>query len=319
MHNMTSMADVEAVYEGLETPDPGAERIGAFAALRDLRDGTNLTGLNPGEEKLIRHIGFSGHHSPPVMIEMMQRDEENLLDGMLIAINANDRLNFNMQHNAIPVATARNMGVIAMKVFADGAMYTKDAHFSRLPEHVVRTVGAPNLPSRPLVEYALSTPGVHTAIIGIGQIDTDEAQCQLSQNLSSAQIAPNSLSESDRAGIEQMAAVVKGGETNYFQIPSEPLSAPRSPELTQLQDDGKRIVQLTWQTAFAGSEPIVGYEIWRDNVKISEVAHRPQVSKEPFVYRDQPEDLSAHTYRLVTVDNSGGTAPSEDMISPPIG
>ena len=41
------------------------------AALRDLRDGTNRTGLNPKEETLIRHIGFSGHNSPPVMIEML--------------------------------------------------------------------------------------------------------------------------------------------------------------------------------------------------------------------------------------------------------
>jgi hypothetical protein len=39
--------------------------------------------------------------------------------GLLVAVNANDRLQFNMQHNVLPVAAAKNMGIIAMKVFAD--------------------------------------------------------------------------------------------------------------------------------------------------------------------------------------------------------
>ena len=60
-HNLNTMAEVDALYTGLYDTDPNAETIGALAALRDLRDGTNLTGLNPSEEKLINHIGFSGH------------------------------------------------------------------------------------------------------------------------------------------------------------------------------------------------------------------------------------------------------------------
>ena len=98
---------------------------------------------------------------------------------MLIAINANDRMHFNMQHNVIPVAAAKNMGVIGMKVFADGAMYTKEAHWTRGPSEVVRSIGSPELPSRNLIEYTLTTPGIHTAIIGIGQISDDPAHCQL--------------------------------------------------------------------------------------------------------------------------------------------
>jgi|GEM_PF-5878218 len=52
---------------------------------RDFRDGTNHTGLNPKEEKLIRHIGFSGHYNAGVMMEMIQRDKDNLLEGLLVA------------------------------------------------------------------------------------------------------------------------------------------------------------------------------------------------------------------------------------------
>lgn len=228
------MEDVAAVDEGLDDPDPKAERIGALASLLDYRDGTNRTGLNPGEEKLIRHIGFSGHHSPPVMMEMMQRDRGNILDLMLVAVNANDRLYFNQQYNAIPLAAAKNMGIIAMKVFADGAMYTKDAVWSQKPEHVVRTVGSRALPSRPLVEYSLTTPGIGTAIIGIGHIDNRRDRCQLAENMSAAQIRPHSLSQTDRAAIQQHAAQAKGGKTNWFQIPTEPLSL--HPPLSRLPE-----------------------------------------------------------------------------------
>ncbi|MGA9753535.1 MAG: aldo/keto reductase [Desulfobaccales bacterium] len=138
IHSLQTIDDVDAIYEGLENPDPKAERIGALAALRDYRDGTNLTGLNPKNEKLIRHIGITGHLSSPVLMECLQRDEKNLIDTLLVALNANDRRYFNHQYNVIPVAVAKNAGLIAMKVFADGAMYGKGNFFSRAPEHVVR-------------------------------------------------------------------------------------------------------------------------------------------------------------------------------------
>jgi aryl-alcohol dehydrogenase-like predicted oxidoreductase len=308
IHNITTMAEVEAVYEGLDKPQPGAENIGALAALLDYRDGTNRTGLNPHEEKLVRHLGFSGHHSPPVMMEMIQRDERNILDGMLVALNANDRLNFNMQYNVLPVAVAKGMGLIAMKVFADGAMYTKEAMFSNRVEHVVRAVGSGSLPSRRLVEYTLSTPGIGTLIIGTGQISEDPKACQLEQNLSAAQIAPQGLSASDRLAIEKMAGVAKDGKTNYFQLPKQELTPPREASAEQGMRQGKRVVSLKWQTAFAGDEPITHYEIWRDKEKVYQVAHQPQTSKKPFEFADAVPDTTAHAYQIATVDAAGRKA-----------
>ncbi|MGA2184587.1 MAG: aldo/keto reductase [Bryobacteraceae bacterium] len=313
LHSIAEMPDVDAVYEGLRNPDPRAENIGALAALVDYRDGSNLTGLNPKGEKLVRHIGFSGHHSPPVMMEMIQRDEHDILDGMLVAINANDRLHFNMQYNVIPLAAARNMGLIAMKTFADGAMYTKPSRFSNKPEDVVRTVGSAALASRPLVEYTLSTPGIHTLIIGTGQIDDDARACQLQQNLAAAQIMPGGLSVSDRRAIEKMTASVKDGKTNYFQLPGQALTAPREASAEQQMRDGKRIVRLTWQTAYAGDEPLARYEIWRDHQKIGQVTHQPQVSRTPFLFEDAVGDKAAHTYSIATVDAAGRSAASGDL------
>ena len=313
LHSLTAMAEVDAVYEGLGKADPKAENIGALAALVDYRDGSNLTGLNPKGEKLLRHIGFSGHHSPAVNMEMIQRDDHNVLDAMLVAINANDRLHFNMQYNVIPVAAARNMGLIAMKTFADGAMYTKPSRWTMNPNDVVRTVGSASLASGPLVQYTLTTPGIHTVIIGTGQIDDDAAACQLQRNLAAAQIAPAGLSVSDRRAIEKLTAPVKDGKTNYFQLPAQALTAPREAAAEQKMRDGKRVVRVTWQTAYAGDEPLVRYEVWRDRQKIGSVAHKPQVSKAPFAFEEAVSDQAAHSYSVTAVDAVGRTAASGDL------
>jgi aryl-alcohol dehydrogenase-like predicted oxidoreductase len=313
MHSLMTTADVDALYEGYNKPDPKAETIGTLATLIDIRDGTNFTGLNPKGEKLIRHIGFSGHQAPDVMMDMIQRDSRGVLEGMLVAINANDRQNFTMQYNVIPVAAANNMGVIAMKVFADGAMYTKEATWTSSPDMVVRKVGSDTLPSRRLVEYTLTTPGIHTAIIGTGHIDADSTACQLQQNLLAAQIEPNALSVSDRRDIEKLARTAKEGKTNYFQAPAQVLGAPRNPAANQEMRGQKRVATLHWQTAYAGDEPIVRYEIWRDHQKAGQLAHKPQVHQTPFSFEEALTDRAAHNYQIVTVDAAGRTAKTEDV------
>jgi aryl-alcohol dehydrogenase-like predicted oxidoreductase len=313
IHNLNTMEEVDALYEGLYDTDPKAERIGALAALRDYRDGTNLTGLNPKEEKLIRHIGFSGHFSPPVMVEMIQRDQTNLLDAMLVAINANDKLNFNMQHNVIPVAIAKNMGIIGMKVFADGAMYTKDAHWTQGPSEVVLTVGSQNLPSRRLIEYTLTTPGIHTAIIGIGQVSDDPALCQLEQNFSAAQISASGLNAADRKTVENMTVALKDGKTNYFQLAGSGLIAPAKVLANQRQAGAERMVDISWHTAYAGNMPLKSYEIWRDGKLISSMSYKPQISKTPFTFSDKLSDGDSHGYSVVAIDVAGRSARSETV------
>jgi aryl-alcohol dehydrogenase-like predicted oxidoreductase len=319
VHALESPADIEAVYEGYGHPDPKAEHIGALATLIDFRDGTNLTGLNPKEERLLRHIGFSAHASPATTMEMIQRDHRGVLDGLLVAINANDRMNFSMQLNAIPVAAANNIGVIAMKVFADGAMYSKPATWTSRADMLVRTVGSPALPSRRLVEYSLTTPGVHTAVIGIGHIDSDSAACQLEQNLLAAQVEPAALGAGDRRAIEELAHSAKEGKTNYFQAAAQPLGSPRSPAASQRMRGERRTARLEWHTAYAGDEPLVRYEIWRDGRKTAETPHKPQARlNTPFAFEETLADRSAHRYRVVAVDRAGRRAGTEELDLPNI-
>jgi len=309
-HNLNTREEVDAIFEGLDNPDPNAERIGALAALRDYRDGTNMTGLNPGNEKLIRHIGFSGHFDPSVNMYMIRRDRTNLLDAMLVAINANDKLMFNMQYNVILLAAAKNMGVIAMKVFADGAMYTKPAEWSNTPQHVVTTMGSPSLPSRPLIQYSLTTPGVHLAIIGIGHISDKFEECQLSNNIKDAQIISGGLSEEERAKIEEMAGKVKEGKTNYFQLPVRPLSAPDNVAVAQGTENNVRTATLSWNTAYAADAPMKSYEIWRDGNKIKEIPSTPQITMDPFTFSETLDDKTEHSYIVKIVDGKNRTADS---------
>ncbi|MGC9342873.1 MAG: aldo/keto reductase [Bacteroidales bacterium] len=297
IHSLNNTDEVDILYKGLETPLNPDENFGALVALRDYRDGTNHTGLNPKGEKLLQHIGFSGHRSSPAMMEMIRRDEYDILDGMLVAINPNDRLNLNMQYNVIPVAREKNLGIIAMKVFADGALYTKKAEWSNNPDHVVMSVGSESLPSKPLIEYALTIPGIHTAITGIGHIDEDPLNCQLVQNYYAAQVKPDALSEKDRREIEKKAMNVKDGNTNYFQLENEGLTPP--------QNIHKEENTLAWNTAIAGDEPVERYEIFADNEKIGEVPHHPQISKKPFIFEGVVEGKK---YTIASVDRAGRRA-----------
>jgi len=309
-HNLNTMEEVDAIYEGLDNPDPDAERIGALVALRDYRDGTNLTGLNPKNEKLIRHIGFSGHFDPSVNMYMIQRDHTNLLDAMLVAINANDKLMFNMQYNVIPLAAAKNMGVIGMKVFADGAMYTKPAEWSNNPSHVVNSVGSESLPSQPLIKYTLTTPGVHLAIIGIGHISNKDEECQLTDNLNASQLLPEGLTEDERLSIEEMAKKAKEGKTNYFQMAALPLTAPKEVLAVQNKENNLRNAVISWNTAYAGDAPIKAYEIWRDDAKIKEITFAPQITTNPFTYSELLNDKNSHTFIIKVVDVKGRVAES---------
>ncbi|MBT3383630.1 MAG: aldo/keto reductase [Prolixibacteraceae bacterium] len=300
VHTLENIQEVDVLYEGLETPLDPNENFGALVALRDLRDGTNLTGMNPKNEKLIRHIGFSGHANPPAMVDMIQRDEYGILEGMLIAINANDKTKYNMQHNVIPVAEAKGLGIIGMKVFADAAIYHKEPRWSQTPADVFRKVGTAELPSRPLIEYTLTTPGVHTLIIGIGQIDDDPMKCQLVQNFYASQIEPDGMPEDERKKIEVQAKKVKA-DSNYFQMDKVGLTAPGNVNVA----DNK----ITWNNGFSGDEPITHYEILINGEKAGEVEHKPQILKsKPFVFETELKE--GDKIAVASVDKSGARVES---------
>jgi hypothetical protein len=304
-HNLNFVEEVDVMYKGLETPLNKDENFGVLVTLRDFRDGTNHTGLNPKNEKLIKHIGLSGHINSPAMMNMIRRDKYEILDAMLVAINANDKLYLNHQHNVIPVAQAKNMGIIAMKVFADGAMYGKYNDWTRDSDGVVRTVGTRELPSKPLIEYALTTPGIHTAIIGIGQISDDNLKCQLVQNFYASQITPDGLNQEKREKIEKSGKIAKDGLTNYFQLPATGLTPPQDIKIKAGTE-----MEISWNSALADKDPISHYEVFNGEELVGTILHIPQTTTDPFRYTGSS---NADNYKVVTIDKGGKRAESEVM------
>jgi aryl-alcohol dehydrogenase-like predicted oxidoreductase len=314
VHNLNTRKEIDAIYEGLENPDPRADHIGILAGLLDLRDGTNRTGANPDEEKLIRHIGITGHWNSPAYMEAIQRDRFGIIDTLLIAINTNDKQYLNHQNNVIPVAKARGLGVIGMKVFADAIYYGRESgsrSFSHEPEDVYMQVGSLELPSAPLIQYPLSIPGVDIVIIGIGHIDDsdDPKEDQLVADIEAAQLR-EPLPPEEMRQIEERSLEVTGGDTNYFQRPQIGLTAPQA--LRADCDSGYYEYQigtpaayLAWDTSYAGDAPIEKYEVFHAQQKLGEVPHHPQTTLEPFRFRIENAPEGPHRFRVRAVDEQG--------------
>jgi aryl-alcohol dehydrogenase-like predicted oxidoreductase len=278
LHHLTTMEDVNQVYEGFaERASKRAARIGALAGLLDYRDGTNYTGLNPERRHYVRHIGITGHQSSPVLMSAIRRDSENVIDTLLVALNANDRLCSSHQNNVLPLAISRGLGVIAMKVFADGAYYGKPPRFSRTPDDVILSVGKPEATAySDLVRYPLSLPGVSCTVIGTGMINREKPETdQIVANLTAAM--KDMPSELERVRIEKDSEARHGAATNYFQEKTNTLVQPAS---VNVKRDGDRAI-VEWTTALAGREPIRSYEVRAGNKVLLSLPFRPQMYEGP--------------------------------------
>jgi aryl-alcohol dehydrogenase-like predicted oxidoreductase len=322
-HNINTMDEIDMLFEGFDDPSPGRPWMGALAAMLDLREGTDRTGCNPRREKLVRHIGLSGHWNSPALMYAIQRDQRRVLDTLLVTVNPSDGKHLAHRHNAIAAAAAADMGVVGMKVFADAAYYHKPPLFSNAVEHVYYQVGSAALPSQELIRYALSVEGVCTLIVGIGHVDDDPARCQLTANLAAAQLqAP--LGAAELAAIEaRVMAAGKDGANAYFQRPALGLTAPRNVGVeadSAMPAMRRKAVRVSWDTAYAGAAAVDHYVVLRDDRETARVPHRPQIGMTRFHYDDVFKAEAAagpHVYVVRAVDTAGNFADSPGLSAAP--
>ncbi|MCC6366372.1 MAG: aldo/keto reductase [Bryobacterales bacterium] len=314
IHFLSYDAEVDAIFEGLENPsDKTLPRIGALAGLIDFRDGTNHTGVNPEHKKYIRHIGITGHENAAAHMYAIRRDTKNVLETLLVAINPNDRHYFCHQNNSVAAAAAKGMGIIGMKIFADGVMYGLEKKYASQPGQSVLSVGQKGkAPYQDFLEYSLSAPGVSTVIAGIGLIDktNDPTRDQLTANLAACQLR-EPLTSGRRRQIEEQVAVLHGTDTNFFQRPACGLLSPQSVKVAR--DSPRGPVKVLWTTAYAAGEPMARYEIYRRDQKIAAIPYKPQLTEEPFAYTDAEApaaDSGGIWYKVRAVDSSGAFADS---------
>jgi hypothetical protein len=127
--------------------------------------------LKAREQKLTRFIGISSHDAPAAMKLALERHDFDCCQMALNAamadmigttrpVTAGDQ---SFEALALPVAQRKNMGVIAMKVFARDALS-----------------GQPEATARNLLYYALSLP-VATAVVGLPTVQHLEENIRLVQ------------------------------------------------------------------------------------------------------------------------------------------
>jgi aryl-alcohol dehydrogenase-like predicted oxidoreductase len=110
-------------------------RAGALEALVQAR-----------QEGRVRFLGITGHHDPAILLEAMRRFD---FDTLLVALNPADVHRLSFIETVLPEAARRGLGVIAMKVCCQRVLLEKGG-----------------LSMDECLGYALSLPGVSTAIVG---------------------------------------------------------------------------------------------------------------------------------------------------------
>jgi aryl-alcohol dehydrogenase-like predicted oxidoreductase len=143
LHDLRTQADLDRLFA----------RDGAIHALTEARD-----------QGRVRHLGLTGHHDPAILLEAIRRFD---FDTVLVALNAADVHRLSFIHTVLAEAARRAMGVIAMKVVAQGAL-----------------LGPGKLSMAEAVSYVWSLSGVSTAIIGCQTIAEVDENARLARDFS---------------------------------------------------------------------------------------------------------------------------------------
>lgn len=140
-------------------------------------------------EGRVRFAGITGHEDPRLLLKAM---EEYPFDTVMCAINAADRHYLSFIDILLPKAVEKNMGVLAMKVLARGAIFRKG--------------GIEN--ARQAISYVLSLP-VSTALIGCSTPEEVEENAAIARDF---QALPDDL-------MREMEALTAGyaGEATYYK------------------------------------------------------------------------------------------------------
>ncbi len=133
------------------------------------------------EQKVVRHLGFTGHYRPDALMECARRHE---FDTVLMALNAADPHQFSFRDQLLPMAVEKQMGIIGMKVPARGRILSTWTPPSieqqkHMWEGMVLAPTAGTITMREAMYYTLSHP-VSTVIIGVDSI------AQLEENVALA-------------------------------------------------------------------------------------------------------------------------------------
>jgi aryl-alcohol dehydrogenase-like predicted oxidoreductase len=161
LHDIGTLFDVNEVFA----------KGGAMEALIEMK-----------EQKVVRHLGLTGHYRPDALMEGIKRYP---FDAILMAMSAADPHHFSFSEALLPLAVERQMGIIGMKVPGRGRLLSNwipqplsvQAH---MWEGMVPAPTPGTLTMREAMYYTLSRP-VSTVIIGCDSIAQLEENVHLAR------------------------------------------------------------------------------------------------------------------------------------------
>ena len=113
-------------------------------------------------EKMVRFLGITGHFDPFVLAEGIRRYP---FDNILMALNAADKHHLSFIENLLPKAKEKNMGIVGMKVPAEGNIFRKN--------------GVRNMEEA--MGYVLTLP-VSTIIVGCRKVEEVEENVKIAMS-----------------------------------------------------------------------------------------------------------------------------------------
>jgi aryl-alcohol dehydrogenase-like predicted oxidoreductase len=161
LHDIGLPEDIEAVFA----------KGGAMEALRQAQ-----------EQKIVRHLGLTGHYRPDALAEGIRRFP---FDTILMAVNAADPHHFSFTETLLPLAVEKRMGIIGMKIpgrsrlLASWTPPSVERQKNSWEGAVIATTPGPLL-MREAMYYSLSLP-VSTVIIGCDNVQQLEENVQLAR------------------------------------------------------------------------------------------------------------------------------------------
>ena len=153
------------------------------------KDGALEAQIAARDQKMVRFLGITGHFDPAVLMKGISRFD---FDTILMALNPADPHHLPFQLELLPLANARQMGVIGMKIPARSRLF--------------RAGGITSM--RDAMRYTLSLP-VSTVIVGCDHV------AQLEENVAIARdFRP--LSAAEKGTLEALTAGY-AGEAAFFK------------------------------------------------------------------------------------------------------
>ena len=163
LHDVGTQYDVDQIFA----------KGGAMEALLEMK-----------EQKVVRHLGITGHYRPESLMECIHRHD---FDCILMAMNAADPHHYSFNDKLLPLAVEKQMGIIGMKIPGRGRLLSSwnpppvEAQKHSWEGMTIQTTSPGTLTMKEAVYYTLSKP-VSTIIIGCDNISQLEQNVQLARD-----------------------------------------------------------------------------------------------------------------------------------------